>query len=149
MCLRVYKPIRGWEDPHSPVAMTSYFLAFSWEEFAWAAALASVVGLITLLGLSAFLILNTVQAVPIACPAASRPSFVTLAASSPYLIFWPKETMKRKGQVNHAYYIIHQWMLMMLLAIINHMQPVELGLSPKSPTKLWTKLTNHKKLLVW
>jgi hypothetical protein len=60
-------------------------LDFNLEEFASEAALARVVGLITLLGFRAFLILNTAQAVPIACPAASSPSFVTFPADSPYL----------------------------------------------------------------
>jgi len=64
-------------------------------EFASAAALASVVGLITLLGLSAFLSLNTAQAVPIACPAASRPSLATWAACSPYLS-QPKRQYREK-----------------------------------------------------
>lgn len=52
---------------------------------ALAADLAKVVGFKALLGFSACLILNTAQAVPKACPAASSPSLVALAASSPYL----------------------------------------------------------------
>jgi hypothetical protein len=47
--------------------------------------LARLVGLRVLFGSKAFPILNIAQAVPIACPAASKPSFVTCAACSPYL----------------------------------------------------------------
>lgn len=60
-----------------------------WDLYSAAAALredfARVVGLRTLLGFKAFRILNTVHAVPIACPAAPIPSCVALPASSPYL----------------------------------------------------------------
>lgn len=61
------------------------FLAFISAAAALAADLAKVVGLRTLFGLSALRILNAAHAVPIACPAAPRPSFVALPASSPYL----------------------------------------------------------------
>ena len=44
-----------------------------------------LVGLRVLFGSKAFPILNIAQAVPIACPTASKPSFVTCAACSPYL----------------------------------------------------------------
>lgn len=60
-------------------------LAFISAAAVLAADLAKREGFMTLFGLSAFLILRTAHAVPIACPAASSPSFVTLAASSPYL----------------------------------------------------------------
>lgn len=50
-----------------------------------AADFANALGFNTLFGLNAFLILKTAQAVPTACPAASSPSLVALAASSPYL----------------------------------------------------------------
>lgn len=55
------------------------------SEAALAADLARVVGFSTLLGLSAFRILNAAHAVPMAWPAASSPSLVASAAFSPYL----------------------------------------------------------------
>lgn len=65
------------------------FLDLKSEAAALAAALApdlaSVVGLKTLLGLIAFLILNAAHAVPRAWPAALSPSLVASAACSPYL----------------------------------------------------------------
>ena len=85
-----------------------YFLclAFSAAEFASAAALARVVGLI----------FNTAQAVPTACPAASSPSFVTCPACSPYLQWWKKRPSifsflpiilkKRIKKTGHKHYIL-------------------------------------------
>lgn len=61
------------------------FLALISAAAALAADLAKVVGLRILFGLNALRILNAAHAVPIACPAASRLSFVALLASSPYL----------------------------------------------------------------
>lgn len=61
---------------------------FSLGAVASAAAFTKVEGLIALFGFKAFLILNTAHAVPIACPAASSPSFVTFPASSPYLYIY-------------------------------------------------------------
>ena len=95
-----------------------YFLclAFSAAEFASAAALARVVGLKMLYGLKAFLIFNTAQAVPIACPAASSPSFVTCPACSPYLQWWktrpsifsflPIILKRRTMKTGHKHYIL-------------------------------------------
>jgi hypothetical protein len=64
--------------------------------------------LITLLGLSAFLSLNTAQAVPNACPAASRPSFVTSPAFSPYLKY--HQNKQSKFKTNQWYLITSWWM---------------------------------------
>lgn len=68
-----------------PRTFCDYFLAFDLEEFDSVAAFAMVVGLKTLFGLKAFLILNTAHAVPNACPAALSPSVVIDPACSPYL----------------------------------------------------------------
>lgn len=65
--------------------LLAFLSALAAAAAALAADLAKVVGFKALLGFSAFLILNTAQAVPKACPAASSPSLVALAASSPYL----------------------------------------------------------------
>lgn len=62
-----------------------FLLAFISAAAAFMADLASVVGLMELLGSIAFRILKTAQAVPIACPAASSPSVAASAAWSPYL----------------------------------------------------------------
>lgn len=61
------------------------FLAFFSAATVLAADLANSLGFKTFFGLNAFLILKTAHAVPMACPAASSPSVVALAASSPYL----------------------------------------------------------------
>lgn len=66
---------------------TSYldFLVLTSSAADLAAVLARVEDLKTLFGLRALRILKTVHAVPMACPAASSPSFAALPACSPYL----------------------------------------------------------------
>lgn len=74
--------LRSHSSRRGPYDFLGLFLAFI---SAAAAALARDVGFRALLGFNAFLSLKTVHAVAIACPAASSPSLVALAASSPYL----------------------------------------------------------------
>jgi hypothetical protein len=79
-------------------ASASYLVCFVRRSatFALIVDLASVVGFRTLFGFNAFRILNMAHAVPMACPAASIPSLVAVAAFSPYLKLQHKFTVRNR-----------------------------------------------------
>lgn len=103
------------------------FLAFASAAAALTADFAKAVGLRALFGFRAFRNFKAAHAVPTACPAASRPSLVALAACSPYLQQENKEKNIKASWVCEMAYEPHHlaWKLEFFQHLVKQQEDIQ------------------------